>query len=345
MARRHLSQSSLAPAAMSGPYGVLRASVVAVPAMRYALGVAGLAGSASLALGFFGTPEAAIIGAAASLGGSFLLLVFAKLAREKPKTFRRPALVVMWTTTVLFSLSLVLLLTSFFFDRPLHLRLVGPPSHADAQYGHPQEILGGVRIAERRTTLDLSGWKSVSEDDVARSIKRSRAVSRNHFVIERLEPEQGVFVHRMGTSSPIEPEVHCDKCKVEQVIKAVAPAPKEWDIIFDISREPVGPLIDIDFSVDFWNAFDSPDQWWGGFRILYATERAIFRVEFPKEHRPAGKTVTFGYIKANTRRRELLQPNAEDANVQSNPDGTVSSVMWTVQNPQPDRSYRVFWSW
>jgi hypothetical protein len=60
------------------------------------------------------------------------------------------------------------------------------------------DLAPGVRIIERRTTLDLSGWKATTEDDIASEIGRSLVVSHNEFVLERLHPRQREFVHSVG---------------------------------------------------------------------------------------------------------------------------------------------------
>jgi formylglycine-generating enzyme required for sulfatase activity len=90
--------------------------------MKYALGVAALAGVGSVAVGWLGSPPAAVFGVAACLVGCILVLVFAQLARAKPTVFLVPAQVLMWSAIVLFVAMLGLLFTSFFFGQPLPLK-------------------------------------------------------------------------------------------------------------------------------------------------------------------------------------------------------------------------------
>jgi hypothetical protein len=101
---------------------VIRAAIAAVPFTKYALGLAGFAAAASIAMRFLGSPAATLIAVAVTLSGSLILLVFANLARAKPKTFLRPAQFVMWATLILFVATLALLFTSFFFGQPLRLQ-------------------------------------------------------------------------------------------------------------------------------------------------------------------------------------------------------------------------------
>jgi len=106
----------------SGELAVLRfvrETLRVLPEMKYALGVAAVAGAASVAVGWLGSPTAAVFGVAACLVGCILVLIFAHLARAKPKLFLAPAQVLMWSAVVLFVAMLGLLFTSFFFGQPL----------------------------------------------------------------------------------------------------------------------------------------------------------------------------------------------------------------------------------
>jgi hypothetical protein len=220
-----------------------------------------------------------------------------------------------------------------------------PPSGTASDTATDHGVIAGVRIIERRTVLDLSEWRQTSENDIAQEIRRSLVVSRNTFVLERLDPEQRTFVHRIGTSSSIDPIVHCTGCRIVPVAKKVAPMQHEWDVVFPIGDLDVGDSITISFSVDFWNAFQSRDQWWGGFRVLHDTERAMFTVVFPDWKKPASNTLKYGYKKASTGKDVSLIPRSEDVEQAADPNGRVSQLQWTVDHPQPDRSYRVYWQW
>jgi len=209
----------------------------------------------------------------------------------------------------------------------------------------PQLDTEGVKLVERRTTLDLRGWKNASEDDIASKRKVSKAVSVNEFTVERLHDGGQKFLHRMGTSSPIDPEVDCGGCEVRQFSKDIAPTPREWNIIFYIRNEPIGHPIPIRFSVTFWNAFQNADQWWGGFRIIHPTKRATFKVLFPTNHRPLATDISFAFVKAGTAKREPVVPAPEDWSAVVGNDGRVDEVEWAIDHPEDDLSYRVYWNW
>src|SRR6185295_3702308 len=141
--------------------------------------------------------------------------------------------------------------------------------------------IAGMRIVERKTMLDLRDWKDASPDEIARGVPVELAISRNRFVIERTDEKQACFIHRMGTTSGVEPKVHCRRCQKMPLPHKEGTPLREWDLVFDIRDRPLDAETVIEFSVDFWNSFQRPDQWWGGFRILHSTEKAVYEVVFP----------------------------------------------------------------
>jgi len=118
-------------------------------------------------------------------------------------------------------------------------------------------------------------------------------------------------------------------------------APNEWDLVFDISNVPLETPVDIEFSVRFWNAFQDPEQWWGGFRISHPTELSLYSIQFPAARRPLPDTLAYYYYVSNWQPydKELHAALVNDAN------GRVEKLTWEVLYPRGDRSYRVKWGW
>jgi hypothetical protein len=202
----------------------------------------------------------------------------------------------------------------------------------------------GVKLLERRTTLDLRGWKETSPDEIVRHRKQSKAVSFSEFTIVRTHAGGKVFLHRMGTTSPIPPEIDCTNCRVEEIKKDISPAPREWNIVFDIQNEPIERPFSIRFSVTFWNAFQTADQWWGGFRILQPTKRATYKILFPLRQRPLAEQISFAFINAATGQRQLVMPAPHEARPLMGKDRRADEVEWTIDHPDDDRSYRIYWN-
>lgn len=204
--------------------------------------------------------------------------------------------------------------------------------------------IAGMRIVKRSTSLDLTHWEPASADDIAKQVPVELAISRNTFLIERTDINQGCFIHRISTSSGIEPEVHCNRChKVALPRKEGSPV-REWDVVFDIQKQPVGPMFSIVFSVDFWNSFQRPDQWWGGFRILHSTEVATYTINFPEAKRPRPGSLQPRFVRSTSQIPEPVDPNLSSLRLHEQ-NAQVEHVVWTVRNPQPDRSYRIYWVW
>jgi hypothetical protein len=97
---------------------VLDKSITAVPAVKYALGIAGVAAAAALVLTFFKSIPTAILGIAFLLVAMILLRVFARLAASSGGELRVIALVFAWCFVVLFCGFGLLTTTCVFFDKP-----------------------------------------------------------------------------------------------------------------------------------------------------------------------------------------------------------------------------------
>ena len=97
---------------------LLREATKAVPAVKYAVGIAGVMAAFALATALFSTPQAAVVGALMMLILMVLLLLFAASAALKRGALRRPALAMAWAILVLFIGSATLVVTSVFFDKP-----------------------------------------------------------------------------------------------------------------------------------------------------------------------------------------------------------------------------------
>lgn len=122
--RLHLSGAPAKSPAISwrNPGSVLSAAVAAVPVMKYALGVAGLAAVVAIVTRGFGLDAGtALVGTLVVLALMALLIVLAAAAKQ----FHRlalPAIVLTWAILFLTLCSSVLLLMSLFFHLPRPLR-------------------------------------------------------------------------------------------------------------------------------------------------------------------------------------------------------------------------------
>lgn len=100
------------------PLSVYRKGVQAVPAIRYALGVAGVIAAAMIAYNLSNSdPRKAILAFIFALAGMYLLLMFASIANLKD-SFKGPTTLIVWALAILFIASLFATFSSYAFGWP-----------------------------------------------------------------------------------------------------------------------------------------------------------------------------------------------------------------------------------
>jgi hypothetical protein len=202
----------------------------------------------------------------------------------------------------------------------------------------------GVRVVERSTTLDLSRWEWTSSRDLQAANKISRGLSLTSFVLRKTEPGAQYFVHTVSSGSMVEPSIWSDShhFRIVQAESQGAASIRQWNVLVDISKEPDDQPFAVNLVVTFWNAFQEKDDWWGGFRVLHDTETAIYRIIFP----PALPATNVRFRYKDISADETVDLDAATLKVTPVPNGDpVPALTWTVDNPLPDRSYQVAWSW
>jgi hypothetical protein len=210
----------------------------------------------------------------------------------------------------------------------------------------PDELTSksGVRVVERATTLDLSGWEWTSSRDLQAARKLSRGLSLTSFVLRKTEPGARYFVHTVSSGSRVAPSIWCDSHPF-QIVEAKAQGTsgvRQWNVLVDVSQEPDDQPFTVNFAVTFWNAFQKAADWWGGFRVLHSTERSTYRIVFP----PGLPATSVGFRYKDIPADEVVDLDSATLNVTPSPsDKPVQELTWTVDNPLPDRSYQVAWTW
>lgn len=105
-------------ASLSSPVDLLEKAIKATPAVRYAMGVVGLAAAAALVFAFFKSPADAVAGLALIVSFMVVLAIFTVLSKVALREFRVLAIVLAWVVLLLFLISLTLMMTSIFFMWP-----------------------------------------------------------------------------------------------------------------------------------------------------------------------------------------------------------------------------------
>ncbi|SRR5216683_696919 len=149
------------------PIKILREAVRAVPAVKYALGVAGITAVVALVRSFGISPQHAVFGTVITLVLMVALVIFAKLTTTAPRHFVLPVLVLMWSFLGLTIATAFLLFSSAFFKWPAALRnLIVLRSNAIS----PEEIRNRLNAARLQSESgDYEGaWKIVKQaEDLA----------------------------------------------------------------------------------------------------------------------------------------------------------------------------------
>jgi hypothetical protein len=208
----------------------------------------------------------------------------------------------------------------------------------------PEELTSGVRVIERRSTLDLSDWKATNERDLQTGSKVSRGLSLTSFVVRKTVPGAKYFIHTVSSGSKTDPSIWCDSHPF-RIIRANdqgSSGTHQWNVLVDISQEPDDVPFTVNLVVSFWNGFQKPSDWWSGFRVLHSTEKAIYRVVFPASLPAANIGFRYRDIAAN----QMVDLDPAKLAATLTPKGAATQeISWTVENPQPDRSYQVTWTW
>jgi hypothetical protein len=144
------------------PSALLQEAVKAVPAVKYALGVAGLLAVVAIVKTFGLDPRIAIAGTVVTLVLMVALLVFAKLSATASRHFVLPALVLTWSFLVLVIAAASLLFTSAFFGVPIDLR----PSASEREERPAGTDVGGIEghVGIQLASRDYAvAWSTVEE--------------------------------------------------------------------------------------------------------------------------------------------------------------------------------------
>src|SRR5262245_59934967 len=93
---------------------IIRESIKAVPAMKYALAVAGILAVVALVGAFKVSPQMAVFGGVVTLVLMVAMVVFARLTTTAPRHFILPVQVMMWAFLIVTVATACLLFTSAF---------------------------------------------------------------------------------------------------------------------------------------------------------------------------------------------------------------------------------------
>jgi hypothetical protein len=168
--------------AASAPMAILRLAINAVPAVRYAAGVAGLISAAALVKALFSSVQAALLVGVAMLILMSVLLVFAASTKLAPEFLRRPALTLTWAILILFVLSAGLTASSVFFDWPKTFPALSSQILGESITGRPTLFHCGATNTDDECSFVL--WAEDATGRIARSSTIVLGAGKNIYVKE-----------------------------------------------------------------------------------------------------------------------------------------------------------------
>jgi hypothetical protein len=124
------------------PMSFLKQAIKAVPQVRWALAVLGVASAASLLFGLFANRLVAIAGTVAMLLLMVVLLVFARGVATLARTsLKIPALFLMWSAMILAVSTATLAMSSLFFNEPITRQELLSLQLSDVKSNEPQKAV------------------------------------------------------------------------------------------------------------------------------------------------------------------------------------------------------------
>ncbi|MGA9996378.1 MAG: TIR domain-containing protein [Pyrinomonadaceae bacterium] len=141
------------------PIKILREAIRAVPAVKYALGVAGMAAAVAIVAGFSIDYKVAIFGTIIMSGLMFGLVLFSSFARQGAASLKPLALALAWTFVLLISATSFCIFTGFFFSwpRPLEVYVGGSPSPPPGPTIHITHVPSYDPVGGPDSHVDIAG--------------------------------------------------------------------------------------------------------------------------------------------------------------------------------------------
>jgi tetratricopeptide (TPR) repeat protein len=144
---------------------VLRESMKAVPAMKYALAVAGILAVVAMVGAFRVSPQTAVFGSIITLVLMVAMVIFARLTTTAPRHFFLPVKIMMWAFLIVTVATAFLLFTSAFFQWPRGLReIVDAKSPTPVVRGDESEDVRNLVAAanQQRLARNYTGaWSAI----------------------------------------------------------------------------------------------------------------------------------------------------------------------------------------
>lgn len=129
------------------PIKLIKDAVKIVPSLKYIWGLIAALAVISLIKLLNIEYKTALIGVPIIFILAIIVIVFAKIATNADETFKKPSLILLWSSTILFLISCCFLLTSLFFNFPLRLgNNLNPIQDVQNEIAKPNDYLSNPTL-------------------------------------------------------------------------------------------------------------------------------------------------------------------------------------------------------
>jgi len=201
-----------------------------------------------------------------------------------------------------------------------------------------------IQEFENNTTLDLTEWQKITQEEKQNKIKSSKGVWRKKIALSRVTEDVKYYHHDVATGSGIEPIFSCSTHKFKtsankDVNRTGGENMQRYLLDIDISNEPPQKKFNIEYTQVFYNSFQGETQDWSAITTHNPTQKLIYEVIFPPT-KPFKKYTLLAYPDLPNQPREIF---SEKPIVEVDPAG--KRIKWIIESPKLRYIYRINWEW
>jgi hypothetical protein len=233
---------------MDDPKGILDKAIKAVPAVKYALGIAGIVAAIAIVASMHISYALAALGTVIMLILMTVLVVFARVAKSTSVRMQAPALVFTWFALLLTMATAFLLFTSVFFGAPVDLKRVFAPLESSASNGiaPPGVAAQNEQLTPTRKEVqsEAKGSSTITDDTGAFGIRVQNVPPPDDLSDEQLV-RISMSHFKPGRLNDSEPSRTSQTPTGLKVINVIASSPasragiKKNDLIAKIGTDPI----------------------------------------------------------------------------------------------------------
>jgi hypothetical protein len=194
---------------LTAPFTILRAATQAVPAVKWALGVAGVISATALVKVFFVSVGAALLAGFGMLVLMVMLVLFAAATRARSSVLIVPAMVLTWALLVLVIISSVLTVGAAFFGWPKSIQELVKGITSGKSIDAPYTPTRGIKFANTKDVLSVDAKASVEHQQLIVLVWDGLAQDKEAWVTVYSEDSRTYFPQRCIKTATSARELSC----------------------------------------------------------------------------------------------------------------------------------------